>query len=718
MTDTSADVSEPLRLFFLWHFHQPWYFELGNPVAPLPWVRLHALKDYVDLPDVLCEEPRVPHVANLVPSLLDQIELLASGKASDAWLDLARTPPGEWDSAAVDFALDNFFSVHPRRMDSLPRFLELSQRRRAASGHEARRAAFSEQDLRDLVVLFHLAWSGEMLGKDPLLARLRRQRRRFSESDKNALLDRQHAFLGEVLPTWRRAFSSGVVEASTSPYHHPILPLLVNGAAGREALPSLPLPAVPFRRPEDADAQLALGRETFARHFGFTPAGMWPPEGSLSDAALKAMARAGVSWTASDEEVLLHSIGAAARRFGPGDKARTVFRPYRLAGGSPVMYFRDRILSDRIGFSYATWPEKDAAQDFLKRLLAIREAAPEADLLVPVILDGENAWEAYPENGLPFLRALASALASEPRVEVTTPSRLLTRREPTPLASVVAGSWVNGTLTTWIGAPAKNRAWSLLGRARDELAGEIAEAPVRAPGDFLSSAEGPSASLAALFAAEASDWFWWFGEDHSSAYDPIFDALFRSHVATAYRALSREVPSELARPVDLRGEEPKVLPTAPIAPAIDGRSPDYFEWLGAGRMRAGSHGAMNRSEGLFHEVYFGGSADGANLFFRVDAARPPASRLSGIRLRLALAEDGGEDEVVAYDFPLTEGLLDTEDARIATGRIVEIRVPRPPELSGTAAFRIVVLDAEGNALESLPGEGFTLFRVVTSDWSA
>lgn len=706
----------PLRLFFLWHFHQPWYLELGNPVAPLPWVRLHALKDYVDLADVLSEEPRVPHVANLVPGLLDQIELIASGAASDTWLEIAKTPVGAWDSATVDFVLDNFFSVHPRRLGAFPRFLELSQRRQALHGRD-RAAAFSEQDLRDLVVLFHLAWSGEALSKDPLLARLKRQRRRFSEDDRSALLERQRAYVGDVIPAWKRAFASGVVEAATSAYHHPILPLLVDTGSGREALPTLPLPPVPFRRPEDAEAQLALGLETFARHFGFTPGGMWPPEGALSAGALRVMGRAGVVWTASDEEILLHSIGAAAQLFGPGDRARAIFHPHRQAGG-PVIFFRDRILSDRIGFSYATWNEKDAAQDFVKRLLAIREAAPEADLLVPVILDGENAWEAYPENGLPFLRALAAALVNEPSVEVTTPARVLGTRESAPLPRVVAGSWVNGTLTTWIGAPAKNRAWTLLGRAREELASEIASAPLTAPGAFLGAADGPAAARAALLAAEASDWFWWFGEDHSSAQDPVFDALFRSHLGAAYRALGRDVPTDLRTPVDVHGGAPKVLPTTPIAPAIDGRSPDYFEWLGAGRVYPGTHGTMNRGEGLFAEVYLGGSADGTSLFFRLDAARPPASRLSGIRLRLALADEDGQDELVAYDFPLVEGLVDAEDARIATGRIVEIRVPRPPELPDTVAFRIVALDAEGNALESLPHESWTRFRVVMSDWSA
>ncbi|MDD1632681.1 MAG: hypothetical protein LUP91_10815, partial [Methylococcaceae bacterium] len=381
----------PLRVFFRWHFHQPWYADGAGGPTHLPWVRLHALKDYADLPLLLSAEPRVPHACNLVPSLLDQIEMLCRG-GSDHFLDVARTPAEEWDDPTVGFALANFFSAHPRMIDALPRFAELKRRLPPDAGARATsgvRRAFSRADLRDLVVLFHIAWSGQTLSKDPLLIRLRKRGHGFSEEEKNALLDRQKAFLSEVIPAWKSALATGNLELTTSPYHHPILPLLVDSNAGREARPDLPLPHLRFARPDDAREQLALGLSTFERHFGYRPEGMWPPEGAVSEASLALMAEAGVRWAATDEDVLLQSLYHPEKHFGQGDKARTVFRPYRLErGASPVLFFRDRILSDRIGFSYATWDPGAAAEDFLARLHAIRAAAPGEELVVPVILDG------------------------------------------------------------------------------------------------------------------------------------------------------------------------------------------------------------------------------------------------------------------------------------------------------------------------------------------
>jgi alpha-amylase/alpha-mannosidase (GH57 family) len=716
-----VSASPPLRVVFLWHFHQPWYREIGGAPARLPWVRLHALKDYADLPALLAEEPRVPHACNLVPGLLDQIELAAAG-ASDTFLEVARVPVAEWDGAAVAFALGNFFAAHPKRIEAFPRYAELKRRAHELSVSRASglRRWFSPDDLRDLVVLFHLAWSGPQLLADPLLVRLRKRGHGFSEDDRAALLERQTAFLGEVVPAWKRAFASGVVEAATSPYHHPILPLLVDGTSAREALPGLSLPPVPFRRPEDARSQIALGLSTFERHFGFRPRGMWPPEGSLSEPVLSLLAEAGMAWTATDEEVLLHSLTPAQRDFGEGDRARTVFRPYRLShGASPAIFFRDRVLSDRIGFSYASWPAEDAAADFVARLESIRQAAPTDELVVPVILDGENAWETYPDNGVPFLRALSRALVAAPGVKVITPSAALSATEPAPLPRLVAGSWVNGNFATWIGAPPKNRAWELLTTARETLAPEIASARDVPPTAFLTpGSSGPEAAKAALLAAEASDWFWWFGDDHSSEQDAVFDALFRSHVAAAYRALGRTVPIELERPIEARKIGANVIPTSPIAPHLDGAPPDYFEWLGAGHSVPQATGTMSRGAALVKEVFFGASADGARLFFRIDAAAPPASRaLAGHRLRVEVVMDGRAPDV--HELPIVDGLREANGCSTAAGRILELALPRPDRpLDEPLSFRIVLIDAAGHEAEAIPPEGFLHFRTLTGDWSA
>lgn len=681
-----------VRVFFLWHLHQPWYFEPGRATARLPWVRLHALKNYLDFPALLSRDPRVPHVVNVVPSLLDQLELLAGG-ASDTFLDLARKPIASWSDTDRAFAARHFFSVHQdRHIKPVPRYAAL---------HETPRDAFTERDLLDLTVHFHLAWCGRALRREPLVKALREQGSGFSEAEKNALLDLQSAHVSRVLPGFAAAFASGVVEATTSPYHHPILPLLCDTRSAREARPSMPIPEAPFQRPEDAVLQTRLGLATFARHFGFRPNGMWPPEGSLSEPVLAILGDAGVSWVATDEEILLQSLGRPHLPLG----ARTplVFHPRRLREGTPAIFFRDRFLSDRIGFTYATWRAADAAHDIVAHLRALRrDANTETDeLVVPVVLDGENPWESYEEEGEPFLTALTHALAAEPWIEVTTPSRLLRAGlTPRPLERLVAGSWIEGSFSTWIGDPVKNRAWELLTRARSELS------------PFL-TVEGkvPSRVHAALLSAEASDFFWWFGEPHSSAEDPLFDELFRAQLSAAYRAAGKTPPAALEEPLAPEPGAPLVRESRPIAPTLDGRMTDYFEWLGAGRFLVRARGTMGGGGRVVKEVRFGLSEDGATLFLRLD----PVGAFSGELLEIALLDEALEPHLpLHHHFQLTP----SRSGAIAVGRIAELRLPAPPRgPSGTVGFRLVLREGE-REIESIPERGFLLFRAARNDWSA
>lgn len=694
-------AAPPLRVFFLWHFHQPWYVTFDGVPAALPWVRLHALKDYASLPALFSANPRVPHAANLVPGLLDQVEMLAKG-GSDAFLEIARTPVSQWDAGARRFALENFFSVNDRVLARFPRYAELKLR-------AERRQPFAEADFRDLVVVFHLAWSSPELLKDPLLVHLRKRGHGYAEEEKNALLDRQTAAVGEVLPAWKAAFASGNVEAATSPYHHPILPLLADSSVAKQSLPDAPLPSPRFSHPDDARAQIALGLATFERHFGFRPKGMWPPEGALSEAALALLGEAGVGWVASDEALLFQSPPVSRQSLGEGDRARLLFRPWKLTGVvSPAIFFRDRVLSDRIGFSYASWEPADAAADFVARLVSIRNAAPEAALTVPVILDGENAWETYPENGEPFLTALSDALAARSDIRVVTPSQALAETPPTPLESLVAGSWVNGTLATWIGSPAKNRAWTLLGAAREALGGTVAAAPVVPPAEILAGTVTPAAcAKAALFAAEASDWFWWFGDDHTSAHDPVFDELFRRHLAFAYRAAGRPVPVALLEPVDPAHAPTFEVPLRPLWPAVDGG--DGAGWEGAGRVRPRPTGTMHRGSGLVKEMLFGASASGDPLFVRLEPADGAgAGAFAGHTLRVELLVPGAEAPAT-FEAPVAPGISNVNGARVALGGALEARLPLGVPQTGSLDFRVRLLDAEGRVAEAIPPDGWLRF---------
>ena len=672
----------------------------GEP-APLPWVRLHALKDYAVLPGIFSASPRVPHAVNLVPALLDQVAMLAAG-GTDAFLEIAKTPVSQWDAGARRYALENFFSVNDRVLARFPRYVELKSRADAGS-------AFTEADFRDLVVLFHLAWSSPELLKDPVLVHLRKRSHGFTEQEKNTLLDRQTAALSDVIPAWKAAFATGNVEAATSPYHHPILPLLADSNVARQSLPAATLPSPRFSHPEDARSQIALGLSTFERHFGFRPKGMWPPEGALSETVLALLGEAGVSWVATDEALLFQSPPISRLTLGEGDRARLLFRPWRIPGAAqPAIFFRDRVLSDRIGFSYATWEARDAATDFVARLLSIRAAAPDAELAVPVILDGENAWETYPDNGEPFLAALAAALAGREDIRVVTPSTALAEVPAAPLDGLVAGSWVNGTLATWIGSTAKNRAWTFLGAAREALAGFIAAAPVVAPGEVIAGrADGAAAAKAALFAAEASDWFWWFGDDHTSAHDPVFDELFRRHLSAAYRAAGRPVPVELLEPVDPAHAPAYETPLRPLWPAVDGG--DGAGWEGAGRATVKPRGTMHRAAGLVKEMLFGASVSGDPLFLRFEPAEETgAAGLQGLTLRVEFLSAGAGAPAV-FETAVVPGVANVNGARIALGSALEARLPLGVPHAGPLVFRARLLDAKGRVAEAIPEDGWLRF---------
>jgi alpha-amylase/alpha-mannosidase (GH57 family) len=672
-------MKPPLKLALIWHFHQPDYTDPATGRPGMPWTRLHALKDYLDMAAHLRRHPAIRATFNVVPTLLEQLERLAGpDPVPDRFLELAMKRAEDLTDDERRFVTGQFFSLHlPTMAADLRRLVEL----------RARHAdAFDAAALRDLQVLFHLAWSGPTLRADPVLARLVEKGRGFDEDDKAQLFARQAAFVREVLPAWRDLAATGRVEFGVSPYFHAILPLLCDLDSAREALPDLALPAAAFRHPEDARVQLALGLAAFERTFGRPAAGGWPSEGAISEEALRQMGTAGYRWAASDEDVLFASLGE-------GGRLDRLLRPWRFPGG-PVLLFREHDLSDRIGFVYATYDPEDAARDFVGRLLQLRDAAPEgvADPVVTIVLDGENAWERYPRHGLPFFDALYGAIAAEPGIRTVTASEAANPDAASPLPRVVAGSWIYRNLATWIGHPEKNRAWELLAAARSAVAS------VRRQPSLDDDA------WRALLAAEGSDWFWWFGDDHPTPNADEFDALFRGKLAAAYRAIGRNVPDAVREPVR-RGEVRSYSgPTGTVRPTLDGRVTDYFEWLAAGRVEA-VYGAMQAAARLVRQVLYGG--DGQHLFLRIDPFEPGALDRASVRLEIAERE------------PLEAGAA----GRSVLDRILEIEVPLAGLLPdrGPLRFAVVVEGATG-AHQRIPADGFAELSPGDDpgrfDWSA
>jgi len=602
MADTTKTGTRPetLKVCILWHMHQPDYRDPVSGKTLLPWTWLHGVKDYGEMLETVVEtDARV--TVNLVPSLLEQLESYRDGTARDRWLELIARPAHELSTAERQFLVEQLFSVNEQtQIFANRRYHQLYQLRGAGSQPDAQQ--FSDQDLLDLQVWFLLAWTGSHLRrKSGVVAELLRQGEYFQEQQKQQLLSCCHAEVNRVIDFYRELEEKGQIEISVTPYAHPILPLLCDLRTAQEASPGLPLPAVDFRYPEDARLHVREGLNTAQRFFGGRPRGMWPAEGGVSTAAAELLHDEGAVWAASDEDILARSLDHGL------SQRNQLYKIYQYQG-LPLL-FRDRELSDRIGFLYAGWESKAAVDDLLQRLQQISRQAPGGT--VAIILDGENCWERYPDNGYPFLRDFYTALNNDPQLEMATFQDALASCEPVPLDRLAAGSWIRSDFTTWIGHPEENRAWELLQQAHTETINDEITHALAHPDEPLSDL------VRELLRAEGSDWFWWFGDEHTTAQADIFDQLFRRHLEGLYHAKGYPIPAQLhqaIKPVvnNVTGFEP----TARFTPQIDGRLGDYFEWLPAGRIDLASGGSMYSSRESLQELYYG--YDDVNLYFRFD----------------------------------------------------------------------------------------------------
>ena len=601
----------------LWHMHQPFYKDLAAGVYAMPWVRLHALKDYYGMVAILKDFPSVHVTFNLVPSLVVQIEDYAQDLAREPAYDIAFKPVDALAREERESLATFAFQLNREHLlGRYPRFVELFEKAGGA-GHPPSARVFSPQDLLDLQVLSQLAWFDEIyLEGDTDIKGLMTKQRGYSETDKFLLRRKEVELLNKVLEEYRLALARGQIEISTSPFYHPILPLLCDSNAAAESHPGVRLPRRRFRHPEDARDQLRGAVELYQRVFGQRPQGLWPSEGSLSDEVLELAAQEGFKWAASDEGVLGRSLQLVLARQADGTVSggEKLYRPHRFVSGDREisLFFRDHQLSDLVGFVYSRMDAEAAAQDLHQRIRAAARSTDERPAVVSVILDGENAWEFYPGNGREFLKRFYANVASDPELRAVTDSEALRVTEPGTLNHVVPGSWINANFDVWIGSEEDNRAWDLLADARNFLAERLEQAAV--PGDRARLAREE------LWIAEGSDWCWWYGPEHSSPQDEEFDFLFRKHLSNLYRLLNGSPPDELAIPIKRpRAAAEHVPPTGRIEPRIDGRVSSYFEWLGAGVYVPDYHsGSMHGSGRYVDALYYGWSEQA--LCLRLDLA--------------------------------------------------------------------------------------------------
>ncbi len=688
-----------IKLCFLWHMHQPYYCDLVNGEYRLPWVRLHALKDYFGMVKILEEFPAIRQTFNLVPSLVQQLEDYAAGTAKDRFLDLALKEAERLTSEEKEFLLSFSFRANEQRLiRRFPRYGELWDLARHSGQIPGRMAsAFTAPMIRDLQVLSQLAWfDEEYLQHDAEIIALQRKGRDFTLADQSLLGRKQHELLGKVVAVYRKAAASGQIEISTSPFYHPILPLLCDSNIADVSHPYVALPPQ-FKYPNDASAQIRDAQNCLRRAVGSEVAGLWPPEGAVSDEVLARAAKAGFRWTATDDSVLQQTLGHDLT-------AEQKYRPYLWQQGDDRIHvlFRDHRLCELIGVVYARMDAQEAAAHFMRELHKACDPLVHLghDATVPIILDGENAWERYLENGRPFLRALYQRIVQDANVEAVTVTQALESAAPGRLHRIFPGSWIDGNLDIWIGAEEDNKAWELLLNARRRFDASAEKA----------TSEKRALAWEELMIAEGSDWCWWYGPEHSADSRGEFDTLFRNHLANVYRLLGDLVPPELTQTL-LKQQQPQHrAPAGMIQPVIDGKQTSHAEWANAGRYRAAhTSGPMHSQRPPIQELRYG--SDGQNLFLWLGQGESKL-RWNGVDLKVYLRNASAEQ----FSFSLLQnrGALVISSGSLAAGAVqaalqeaYEIRISLAALRAKPGSQLLIKIEAwsEGLPLGALPEYG-------------
>lgn len=534
-----------LRLVLCWHMHQPEYRDARTGKFLLPWAYLHTIKDYVDMAAHLEAVPGAKAVVNFVPILLEQIEdygrqvedFLRKGSViTDPLLAALGSASLPDDDATRLKLLDQCQRANrERQIDRYPPFARLVQMVKWVQSQPDALRYVNEQFFHDLLVWYHLAWLGETLkSNDGRARRLIEKETGFTFDDRIHLLEMIRDQLRGVIGRYRSLADQGRIELSMTPYAHPIMPLLLDINAAQEAMPDVPLPELEVYPGGEnrVEWHLQQGIETFRRFFARKPSGCWPSEGAISTRTLEILEKFSFKWAASGGRVLHNSLRAA------GMEDNNVHRPFKVMSSNTSCFFRDDGLSDLIGFEYSKWHADDAVADLIHHLENIAHRATE-DSVVSIIMDGENAWEYFPENGYHFLGALYRRLVEHPNIKLTTFAECLADGVAVkPLPRLVAGSWVYGTFSTWIGSPDKNRGWDMLGDVKERfdkaiLSGKLTQ-------QTIAKAESQ------LAVCEGSDWFWWFGDYNPGDAVSDFEKQYRMNLTNLYLLLQEEPPAYLA----------------------------------------------------------------------------------------------------------------------------------------------------------------------------
>ncbi|MCH8300122.1 MAG: hypothetical protein IIC39_06225 [Candidatus Marinimicrobia bacterium] len=601
-----------LNIALHWNFHQPQYADPEDRANSQPWIRLHAVREYLDLGLIMQKFPNVKSTITMSSCLIDQLQQYENG-FEDSFLSLLKLNPQDMNEEIKSAFLPKIFDIYAS--DSMLEKAEWSKvyetwnKRVKNVGLEKAANLTTDQEILDIQTLFLLGWSGNSLLNSAELEKIIIKESGFTVEEKIVVLNLHEQLLPKIIPLYKELASTEQVELSISPYYHPILPLLIDNDYGKIADRYCEESSLHFEFPSDAEKQV---RDAFKLHekvFEEKPLGMLPPEGSVCFEVIELCSREGIKWLTTDEQVLLRSV--------EGDlDAEMKFRAYNVEGieNSPAVFFRCQELSESIAAEYFDISPKSAVDDLFNKFAIIRDSisGDHKKYIVPILLNVENSWEFFPENGIPFLNELYSRLSDSEMVRTVTMKDYLEEAGELPVIyNIQPGSIVDGNFNSWIGQEQKNRAWDVLTEARKALekAGErddVKKEPFK--GRY-------EAAYRNILASEGSDWFWWYGKRRSLPRGRLFDELYRSHLIKVYSYLNLSIPEELLKPLDYYVEEGAAAPEAMLTPDVDGKETEAGEWDAAGYWYL-EEVAGRQAEYIFSGVKYG--FDKENLYLRLD----------------------------------------------------------------------------------------------------
>lgn len=605
-------AEKKLSIAFVWHLHQPNYKDSETGMYLMPWVRLHAIKDYLDMLLILDGFPKIKQTFNIVPLLMDQIEDYAHNDAHDVHSALTVKDVASFCEQDKIFVLNSFFDANYNSMISVhPRYNYLYQKRNLEG---TKPEDFSEQEYSDILMWFNLAWFDPSWREiNPELRDLYQKQEGYTLQDRVRVIEIQREIMREILPTYKKRLEEGKIEITTSPYYHTILPLIIDTDVVKDSMNIDRFPRNHYHHPEDASIQIEKAIERFEEVFGQKPRGFWPSEQCISNRSLKMIKKHGFKWTISDEGVLAKSLNISFDRGFDG----VLLDPYPLCRAynfgkekDPLrVVFRSAFLANLINFQYGAYEPKDAAEDLYSKLKTAQqklELSPDNHHIAVIALDGENCWESYQKDGIPFLKHLYKLISKDDALEAVTVSDYMEKIEKEHVLECVApGSWINRDFQMWIGDSVKNLAWDYLARIRKDL-------------EKFSKEKHDKTHLSLawqeFYVAQGSDWFWWFGEPNNSGQDELFDFLFRNHLKRIYKVLCKDVPTYLERPLETLVTKQSFTPKDFITPQINGRS-SIGVWENAGYIQ-NVQGPIYNTEKLFNKIYFGNDKD--KIYIRFD----------------------------------------------------------------------------------------------------